>query len=206
MLVQLPTLPLVAADMPANGHWTDVHAHTRGKMMGDLLRTPLLLHQQGFDLSVDEMPVVLHASAAAASPICLLLHLAGHIQRTELALRHGCVAADLATDRTGVAFQYPGNAPERAPLPLSHGQGVSFRLGALVVHTRSPLAGGVPFSLPAHSFNRRPRCCTYFANLRGVTIHSSRTHSARRLNSAISPTGQFYANGTRAPSEDRREH
>jgi hypothetical protein len=68
-----------------------------------------------------------------------------------------------------------GNRAERAPFPLQHGQGVSFRLGELAVLQGSSLPGVIPFSLPARRFFLgRRRCCTYFVNLRGLTIRSSR--------------------------------
>ena len=123
--------------------------------------------------------MVLHPSASSPSTGRLLLGLARYVERVRLALVVRRVAPNLATQGAGTSAKELGNAAERPPGPLQRGQGVSFRLGELAVHQGSTLAGGIAFSLPAHHpFQRRRGCCTYFVNLRGLTIRSSRARFA----------------------------
>src|SRR5687768_12459642 len=132
--------------------------------------------------------MLLHPAAAAAPPIGMFLGLAWYVQRARPVVVDRGVATYLATDRAGAALQCLGNAAERPPFPFEQRQGVSFRLGELAVLQGSSLPGVIPFSLPAHlSTVGRRRCCTYFVNLRGLTIHSSRSRFAARLNSGVRP-------------------
>ena len=96
--------------------------------------------------------MVFDAPTSATATVRMFLGLAGHVERSWLVVVDRCVASDLAADRAGVALQQSGNVAERAPIALERGQGVSFRLGELAVHTGSSLAGEVPSSLPAHFF------------------------------------------------------
>src|SRR5690606_13874547 len=168
---QASTSALVLADVAVDGHVTDARIWVVGQVVGDLFRTPLLILQKIFDAVVDLGRVVLYPSRAAASTIGVFLGLAGHVQRTRSVVVDGGVAPDLPADGAGAALHRLGNAAERPSFPLEYGQGVSFRLGELVVHGGFSLGGVTLPSLPARlSILGRRGCCTYFVNLRGLTI------------------------------------
>ena len=187
LLVQHPALALIPPHVAVDRHVAHARAQVPGQHVGDLLRTPLLPGQQRLDACIHVRAMLLHPPAAAAPSVGMFLRLARHIKRARLALDGRCVAAYLATDRAGAALQNLGNIAERTPLPLQHGQGVSFRLGELVVHEGSTLAGGIPSSLPAHLFYGWRRCCTYVVNLGGLTIHSSRTRFVASFKCVVVP-------------------
>ena len=154
--------------------------------------------QQVFNPGVDLRARVPDPSGSAAPAVRALLSLARTIGAIGGVAR---VAAQFAADRAGVSGQCPGDRADRQPLPSEHGQGVSFRLGELVVHRGSSLAGGIPFSLPAHLFiPGRRECCTYFVNSRGLTIRSSRCRFAARLNSGVRHDENSLATQCRTPA------
>ena len=80
---------------------------------GNLLRAPLLLSQEHFDARIHVHGMLHHPAAAAAPSMDMLLRLARHIQRTLHALLRRGIAADLATDRAGIALQSPSDITER---------------------------------------------------------------------------------------------
>ena len=191
-----PAQTLIAPYVPVDRHVAQAHAQPLRQLAGDLLRAPLLFGQERFNLGIHLRRMVLHPPTSSSAPVGLLLGLAWYVKRVRLALVVRRVAPDLTTQRAGAAAKELGNAAERSLVSLQRGQGVSFRLGELAVHRRSSLPGVIPFSLPAHHLLlRRRRCCTYFVNLRGLTIRSSRArfavsdrpvpHRAGRLNSGV---------------------
>ena len=170
--------------MAVDGHVADPGHTVAGQPVGDQLGAPLLVPQQAFEGCVDALVVVPDPARLPAPAIGSLLGLARPVGAIG---GMAGIAADLAADRARVATQEPGDRATAHALPLQNAQGVSFRLGELVVHEGSSLAGVIPSSLPAHLFILGRRgCCTYFVNPRALTIHSSRRRFAARLSLGVS--------------------